>query len=458
MLLWLATNAQRGVLAGAMAIVLCTTLAAVADGPPERFTLRSVRAPGTVDRVERSLAASGTLRVLQATGEAAEKLHVEADFQYYDKLVGLADEQAGHLLAARYYEQAGAQISIEKNTFRPSLPPNRRLLGVEVSLPEVAMFSPAGSLTREQLDLVDAAGDTVLLDLLLPDEPVVVGESWTHSNELLAALLRLDAVVANDVQSVLKEVVDGVARLEIAGQVEGAVQGSATKVELKGRYHFDLTRRRITWAGLLIKEDRGAGPVTPGLDVVARVVATITPDSPSSQLADEVLASQPIEPNDQTLRLIFQPEDRSWELAYDRRWFVTAQDKQMLVLRLLDRGVFLGQCKVATGAGGQKLPLDRFQQDIREALGERFGQFLRAAERQLEPRGRMLEVWVQGTVAEVPVRWTYYAVEGGQGPRVVLAFVSEEQLADRFEEAQRALIGGLRVATAEVASRSSSQQ
>ncbi len=455
MLRWLA----RVVLCSmAGAIVLGAASTVLAGGAAERVSLRSVRSPGTVDRVERSVAVSGSLQVPQAESKASQKLGVDGQFEYHDKLLGSAEGESGHLLAARYYDRAEAQITIEKDSFRSVLPPEDRLVGVQVSLPEVVLFSPSSPLTREQLDLIDVAGDTVLLDLLLPEEPVVPGESWTHSNELLAALLRLDVVVANDVQSMLKEVVDGIARIEIAGQVEGAVQGSTTKIELKGRYHFDLKRQRITWIGLLIKEDRGAGPVTPGLDVVARVVATITPDTPCSQLADEVLASQPIEPSDETLRLVFRPEDRSWELAYDRRWFVTAQDKHMLVLRLLDRGVFLGQCKVAAGTGGEKLSLEGFQQDIREALGDRFGQFVRAAERELEPRGRMLEVWVHGSVAEVPVRWMYYAVESGQGPRVILAFVSEEQLSERFEKAQRALIAGLRLATTEVASRASSSQ
>jgi len=441
------------------AAILCSIGSlATAEVPTGEVDLRSARRAGTVDQVERTMEVAGSLQLPEADGKATQQLHVKATFHYHERILGRDEGHRGHLLAARYYDQAAARITIDKDAFTCMLPAERRLIGVQVSPPQVLLFSPTGPLTREQLDLIDIAADTALLDMLLPDHPVVAGQSWTHSNELLSALLRLDAVIGNDVQSVLKEVTGDVARVEISGNVEGAVQGSSTKIELKGRYHFNLQEQRITWVGVLIKEKRGAGPVSPGLNVVARVVATITPESPCTQLSDEAIAAQPIEPGEESLRLVFRPLDASWELLYDRRWFITAQEKQMLVLRLLDRGVFVGQCKVVTGSPGHQLSLDRFQQDIREALGEKFGQFVRAAERPLQPSGRMLEVWVQGEVAEVPVRWMYYAVQSDRGPSVVLAFVSEEQLADQFAQAQRSLLGGLRLATEAVASRAASPQ
>ena len=131
-------------------------------------------------------------------------------------------------------------IKVGDHQFEPALRPEHRLIAVEAGKQSAVLFSPSGSLTRAELDAIDIQGNSLLLDRLLPDKPVSVGDRWQLPDELLAALLGLDEVAKSDVQSTLKEVTSTVARFELAGTIEGAVFGVTTKIELKGKYRFDL--------------------------------------------------------------------------------------------------------------------------------------------------------------------------------------------------------------------------
>ena len=51
-------------------------------------------------------------------------------------------------------------------------------------------------------------GNSLLLDRLLPEKPVAIGDSWKHSEKFMAQFLSLDEVGQSDVQSTLKEVTD----------------------------------------------------------------------------------------------------------------------------------------------------------------------------------------------------------------------------------------------------------
>ena len=99
--------------------------------------------------------------------------------------------------------------------------------------------SRPGPLTRNELDLVDVPGNSLLLDRLLPAKPVVVGDRWKHDDALLAMLLGLDAISASEVSSEIKDLDNDNARIELAGSVQGAIGGVSTEFELKGRYKFD---------------------------------------------------------------------------------------------------------------------------------------------------------------------------------------------------------------------------
>jgi hypothetical protein len=264
---------------------------------------------------------------------------------------------------------------------------------------------------------------------------------------LLAALLDVDAVSANSVQSTLKSATAGrTAIVEMAGTVEGAVHGVSTKVELKGRYTYDFSRRRITHFVLLGNEDRSIGHVATGVDVTSKITLTIAPLSESKHLSpdDAAIAEFVSDPGHNPL--VHESNAGGFRLFLDRRWHNVNDEAKLLTLRFVDRGDLLAQCNIsplAKAAAGQHVTLAQFQADIREALGDNFGQFLRASEGS-DAHGRVIySVVANGKVSELPIEWHYYLVADSQGRQIAFAFTLEEGLVERFGDTDRLLVGNV---------------
>src|SRR5262249_52219073 len=68
----------------------------------------------------------------------------------------------------------------------------------------VVVVSPAGPLTRSELELVQALGDPLTLADLLPDQPVGVGRSWRVGDPAAQALSGYDRLTSNGLSAVLE--------------------------------------------------------------------------------------------------------------------------------------------------------------------------------------------------------------------------------------------------------------
>ncbi len=427
----------------------------------ETHTLRSQRDRDAQDRVEVTLEVGGQLKVADArdpegTKGTPLKISAEANLTYDEKSLGTIKGSEPTLRSIRFYDRAEATIRVADEPARSVLRDPRRLIGVEVTGVKATLYSPTGLLTREELDLVAAPGNSLVLDRLLPEKPVAVGDMWKHPNDLLAVLCGLDALRVNEVQSALIEVTDGVARLEMAGRVEGEVYGLASAIEIKAKYRFDLKAKRIVWLGMALKEVRRAGVAAPGLDVVARLQMKISTGQNSSRLTAAALQGVALEPRTELEQLAYVAPGRGWQFAHDRRWLVISETDDSVVLRMIDRGEYVAQCNVAESAArdGKSLPtLAEFQDDIRAGLAKNFGKFLRASEFDRETGERMYRVEVAGEAGEMPIQWIYYLLGNTQGRRVVVAFTIKADQLERFEDVDRTVVSTLYLNTPSVARR-----
>jgi hypothetical protein len=308
------------------------------------------------------------------------------------------------------------------------------------------LYCPTARLKREELDLIDIPGNTLLVDQLLPAEPVALGETWKLADQTLAAMLGLEAVSWTDVQSVLGQVTDGLAEISSAGSVSGAVGGVSTDIEMKAKYKFDLKLKRIVYLALLIKEKRPIGHIGPGLDTVAKLIVRMAPLAESEHLTETALANLPDSLTPDLAQLGYASASNLVRFSYDRRWFVTSDEPKLAVFRLLDRGELIAQCNVAILPTDQKKPvsLAEFQQDVQHTLGKNFGQFVNASQSTTDAGYTLLRVVVRGTVSQLPIEWIYYLVADLKNQRVSLAFTLEQSLEERFAHADRALISELR--------------
>jgi hypothetical protein len=207
--------------------------------------------------------------------------------------------------------------------------------------------------------------------------------------------------------------------------------------------------------GLAYQEVRDPGPVAPGVNVICKLAVQVRPNAPCAELADESIGKLSLSAKPELLALEEESPDGFWRLAYDRRWYLTALTDKVTVLRLVDRGSYLGQCKISRAAmRGRPMTLAQFQADIRDALGKQFGQFLQASELKSTAGTPIYRVEVRGVVADVPVVWIYYWVGSPNGEALILSFTLEEGLRDRFAEADKELMNGLHLRADRVAARS----
>lgn len=419
------------------------TLAAKAA---EKYTLKPVRKPGELLRYEAALQVGGDLKLVDDGKDKSVPMSVVANLKYDERL--LAVDAAGRpTRSVRYYDEARAVIKVDKGGEKPSLEATHRLIAVEKPAKSSALLvCPADPLSREELDLIDVQANSLLLDQVLPAEPVALGSSWKLSDEVLADLLALDAVSWSDVQSVLGQVTDGVADIAAAGSVSGAIGGVSTEIELKIKLKYNVNEQRIAQFAILVKEKRAVGHVGPGLDTVAKLLLSIRPIAKSEGLTTEALNSIPAKMLPELSRLHYTSQRGRFSFDYDRRWYLTNDDAKLSVWRLLDRGALVAQCNMSPLSPKKELlKLPEFQRDVQQSLGKNFGQFVKATKATNEAGYTVYRVVAQGTVSDLPIEWVYYLLQDDQGRGVSLAFTYEQELASRFAEADQMLVSRLRM-------------
>jgi hypothetical protein len=405
-------------------------------------TLASGQKAGDVSRVQVLLEVGGELKIAEEGKIKPLKMSVVGKLTYDERLLTVPKEST-ESRSVRNYDVAEAVIKIENGGIKPKLRSVRQVVGVDVADNHTTLFSPQGPLTRDELDLIDVPGNSLLLDQLLPSNAVSPGDRWEHSESLMAALLALDAVSKTEVTSELKELDDSAARIELTGRVEGAAGGVATTLELKGRYKYSVKDQRVTWFALLIEEKRSIGHVGPGADIVARLQMTVTPGSSSPQLTDQALTDFSLDARPEQAVLQYLAPNGKFTFLHDRRWHVMHDQADKLAMRMVDRGDLVAQCNVAQlppTAAGKHPGLETFQSDIKQSIGESFGQFIKASESTSASGYTLYRVEATGMVSELPIRWIYYRVADQQGHQVVFAFTLEEDLAAQLAESDQAII------------------
>ncbi len=424
-------------------LMTCSALGA----SPATYRLEHSRTPGQIDRIAVLLEVDGKIIGPNDEPDDREQLSVIAHLNYDERTLGTSPDANTPSRSIRHYDKATAVLKVGQTELKPTLRPQRCLIGVDIDAPTVTLFSPGGTLTRKELELIDVLGNSLLLDRFLPDKAVAVGQKWKHSDELMAALLDLDAIAEADVSSELIEVTGDLARLQMTGHVKGAVEGVSTEIDIKAKYRFDRRTKRIDWFAILVKENRGVSRVGDGWEAVARLQIQISPVTESEHLSDAALKGLVLQAKDAPEQLAYTSTDGKWELTYDRRWHVCRDREDLAILRLLDRGNFVAQCNMSTmpkAPIGKPVPMTEFQSDVQSALGASFGEFVEAGQRANEAGYRVYRVVVRGKVADLAIQWNYYLVADELGRQVTFAFTVEGDLIEQLGDGDRRLVNSLR--------------
>jgi hypothetical protein len=436
-----------------LVLVVAASDAGFAAGK-ETVDLSPLLQPHKIAKVSVELEAGGNTLV-RREGEGNDRagadqrlpMSVSAKLQYMERR--LVENQStapkARPLAIRYYNLAEAVIKVGQSGAEPRLPEDRRLIVVENGAARPSMYCPAGLLTREQLDLVDAIGNSYVVDELLPEKPVADGEAWPSGTAAMAALLTLDSVAVCEVQSVLEEFNASFAKVRLAGVVHGTADGAATEQEIRGVYLFDRRLRRITRLNLAVREKRSIGGATPGLDAVAKLQIKIEPVESISQLSDAAIAAA-LRTKQPAHELICEAPAMGFRFQHDRNWFVTSKQRENIMLRRIDGSDLAAQCTLTMlppKSAGRQTTLEQFQKDIVYSLGKGFGELVSSRQWQNSHGHYCYEVVARGHVDEVPVEWHYYLVARDGGHRISATVTVEAPMVERMAGIDRQLIHSL---------------
>ena len=376
----------------------------------------------------------GTLEtVISAEKSQTLKLRAEATLRYRQRRLPSAGRDADSVRALRFYEQAGTEITVDEQTSRARLRPERRLIVAHGREDGLQLYNPDGPLLSGELDVIEMPGDDLCFLGMLPSIPVEVKQSWSPNPWVVQMLTGCEAVTKSHLKCQLQSADDGSAVVTFQGNVEGATLGAATKIAVGGRFIYDLQSHIIRHAELTQTETRSVGAVSPGMKVVAKVALNRKLAS-SVPAIDQRLTAIPLEIDPIYLRLSMQTPWGS-RLTHGRDWHVFHQTENVSVLRLLVQGNLIAQCNlspVPTLSPGQHTPSARFEADIATALGK---QMTKIAEQQIIPSkgpNYIYRVLAQGKVGEVPMNWIYYLVAGPDGRQNALVFAVEQSLAEKL--------------------------
>jgi hypothetical protein len=440
---FLVLTTSAGVLASLPSVLEAAKPVASKTAKPGALKLASTRTVNSLQRFTAVVEVEGTLR-MNPDGKklTTAPIKVLANLEFDERTLAAGKSTR----VVRYYNEAGATIKIDRTGMKSALRENAKTLCVELGEESPTIYSPLGPITRDELELVKLPGDPIVWNGLLPAAAVKPGETWKLTEVVLANLLGIDVVTANDVTAKLTEVDAKLALIELEGSITGAIGGVATEVDLKAKANFDLAKKQLTWLALGIKEKRAIGHAAPGYEITSRVRIAAAPISSSPNLTDAFLRQFPLELKDGSTLLTHDSTDGAFQLLHDRRWHVMTDHSASSILRLVDGGDLIAQCNISRlrdMPADKQLTLEAFQKEVTATLGVTLQEILDADQGTTDNGLRQLRIVAAGTVQEVPVQWFYYHLADDQGRNAAMVFTMDARLVERFAELDRSIVGSL---------------
>lgn len=429
---------------GVAALLLLPAVCSAANDPVDLTARAAVNEPYTVSlELELGGEAKGNTSEQESSKQpAAEPVQVAAKFAYDELLL------PGSRQAVRYYNTIDAQLTLGGEISNPTLRPSRKLIVAQTTEQgTVQLAAVDGPLRRNELDVIEIAGDSLALQRLLPGEEKQIGDSWKHDDSAMQLVLGMQQVSLCEVSSALMESNKGFARCELAGVVHGTRNGAETQVELRGVYLFDRGQGRITKMNLALREKRSVGPATRGLDTTAKLRIQLTPAEKTHSLTPARVAQA--KQVDFTGQSLLETSDNrlGFQTRHDTSWFQLGRRGEELAIRRV------GQNGLVAHANLTKLPaktidtdksLAKFRADFVASLGNSATGVV-SDEQWINEHGcRVMTVVVEGEVAGTAMQWRGYQVappvDAEQLHRLALTVAVEESHLEELGKTDRELV------------------
>jgi len=414
------------------------------------FPLIAETAGGARAQITVTLDVGGDLIVAGEGGAADVRvpMSVAAQLDYVEQILAWPGDSAAPARSLRRYGDARATIKTQERGEERTLPEDRRVIAAALGDRGAALSGLDQPLTREQFDLLAVVGNTLAIDRLLPNKEVKEGAGWDHDPATIGDLLGMDHVAVCDVRSVVTGEENRQVKIRLGGTVHGTVDGAATEMELRAAYLYHLDQGRVTKLNLAIKENRKTGEVSPGLDVVAKLSVVVKPlaANEAATFGPPTIVRAEKLPEATLRQLMVDAPQRGYRFRHDAAWYVTAEQRELMSLRLLGGGELLAHCNITTRPtrsveNGETI--QQFESQVSEALGSKLTKIEAAREWKTAAGHRCLGVFADGTVNDVPMQWRYYRISGDNLPETTVAVTVERSLVERFADADRPLVDSM---------------
>ena len=395
-----------------------------------------------------------TGRLQTAPKAAFLSQNVSAALSYRERRMLGPGAEAESLRSVREYQIAEADINVDGNKTAAKLPEQLKLIVAQGRSDGVELYGLNGLLTADELDLIRSPADSLALISLLPSKEVEVGDTWIAPAWAFQMLTALDAVVKGNLECTLESVESGLARIKMSGTLEGAAVGSTTEVTVSGYFTYNIIDKFIKDTEFVQKETRAVGPVSPGLDITARIRVLRQPGTAPGKLADpKIIDAATSEPVAMAKYLRFESP---WNIGvqHGRHWHVYKIDDQVAVFRLLQEGNFIAQCDMASipaAKPGGHLSEQIYLSDIRQSLGERLKTMTNGEVIPSSDRKFVYKVKAEGAVGERQVTWIFYLVADPSGRQASLMFAVDTPLFDKMAKFDREIVDSLKFGPAPAA-------
>lgn len=419
-----------------------------------RDALEERAEPGRQSRVVVALQAEGQYLPGESTDERPVEpleLTVRTRLDYLEQVVRVDDDGRPRRTARRMDEAevvigGGEPIRPQTILLRPEV---SSLVADRDDDGELIVASPGGPLTRTELELVQVPADPLGLPDLLPG-PDLAGEigpgaEWPVPESAARWISGYDALSSNTARVTLRSLDDDSAEFDLGGRVEGAVLGARGRIDVEGSFRFDRRAGRVASITLNRAERREAGPIEAGLEFRSTLTVERSDAPEGSAPIPSPKATGPLPEG--WLGLSYRAPDGRYRLEHGRSWYVFAEDERQSVLRCFEGGSVIAQANLVAGPRvepGSRPRADRFRDDIRKALGDRFDRILDAGQVSSPPGESRYRLAISGRQGDEPIVWYYYLVSDDDGRQLVAIFTLRASVVQRLGRRDQRMIDSLR--------------
>jgi hypothetical protein len=425
-------------------LILLAGFSTLSLAQAENVLLTETVKPGDAFRYQIETSLSGSLKV--ARGEKTVSIPLQATNTHEFAERTLTTDAGLSNKTARYYGKAASLAVVDGEKVNRQLGGERRLIVAQRTSGHLSCYSPLGTLTRPELDVVSEHFDTLSIAGLLPGKSVEISDTWKISNIAAQSICLFDGLIEHDLTARLNSHTDGKATITLEGTAKGIENGAKASLSISAIITFDTATKRIVGINWSQKDNRDQGPIAPAAEVetktiIRREVLETTPD----QLSDAALVAVPTDKEAPAqMQLLNQSDIKNrYRITHSRDWHLVGQTENHLVMRFMERGDFVAQATIASWkkvTAGKHLEVEEFQKLI--ANGWEMEQVVDHGPVTLQDYWGY-RITAKGELDGIKVIQTFYAIASKDGEQAIVTFTMKQANANRLGTKDMSLISGI---------------